>query len=77
MSRPLPPLKGHLRRKMADAPEKSAESKTPPLPDNPYKRFFTENRSFEELIPKPSPLGEGGAAAPDAGRSYRSHHFTG
>ena len=59
MSRALPPLRGHLRRKIADTPEKPAESKTPPLPDNPYKRFFTENRSFEELIPKPSPLGEG------------------
>lgn len=55
MSRALPPLKGHLRKKVQPRP------KTPPLPDNPYKRFFTKNRSFEELIPK----GEGGAAAPD------------
>lgn len=52
MSRALPPLRGHLRRKMPGAPEKPAESKTPPLPDNPYKRFFTENRSFEELARK-------------------------
>lgn len=52
MSRALPPLKGHLRKKVQPRP------KTPPLPDNPYKRFFTENRSFEELIPKPSPLGK-------------------
>ena len=43
MSRALPPLKGHLRKKVQPRP------KTPPLPDNPYKRFFTENRSFEEL----------------------------
>ena len=43
MSRPLPPLKGHLRRKALPKP------KTPPLPDNPYKRFFTKPRSFEEL----------------------------
>lgn len=57
MSRALPPLKGHLRKKVQPRP------KTPPLPDNPYKRFFTENRSFEELIPR----GEGGAAAPDEG----------
>ena len=49
MSRALPPLKGHLRKKVQPRP------KTPPLPDIPYKRFFTENRSFEELIPKPSP----------------------
>lgn len=46
MSRELPPLKGHLRRKIEPA---KMPPKTPPLPDNPYKRFFTENRSFEEL----------------------------
>ena len=46
MSRALPPLKGHLRKKVQPRP------KTPPLPDNPYKRFFTENRSFEELARK-------------------------
>jgi hypothetical protein len=45
MSRPLPPLKGHLRRKA-----KPPKSKTPPLPDNPYRRFFTQQRSFEDLI---------------------------
>ena len=39
MSRPLPPLKGHLRRKIE-----------PPKPDNPYRRFFTKQRSFEDLI---------------------------
>lgn len=61
MSRALPPLKGHLRKKVHPRP------KTPPLPDNPYKRFFTKNRSFEELIPKPSPLEKGDAAAPDEG----------
>lgn len=44
MSRALPPLKGHLRKKVQPRP------KTPPLPDNPYKRFFTKNRSFEELV---------------------------
>ena len=49
MSRVLPPLKGHLRRK-AEPPK--PQTKTPPLPDNPYKRFFTENRSFEELARK-------------------------
>ncbi len=43
MSRELPPLKGHLRRKQQPKP------KSPALPDNPYKRFFTKNRSFEEL----------------------------
>lgn len=51
MSRALPHLKGHLRKKVQPRP------KTPPLPDNPYKRFFTKDRSFEELIPKPSPKG--------------------
>ena len=43
MSRALPPLKGHLRRKIQPTP------KQPPLPETPYKRFFTKNRSFEEL----------------------------
>ena len=57
MSRALPPLKGHLRKMVQPRP------KTPPLPDNPYKRFFTENRSFEELIPKPSPQGAAPAGA--------------
>ena len=37
---------GHLRKRVQPRP------KTPPLPDNPYKRFFTENRSFEELARK-------------------------
>ena len=35
MSRALPPLKGHLRKKGA------APAQTPPLPDNPYKPFFS------------------------------------
>ena len=48
MSRPLPPLKGHLRRKIE--PPKPSTSKSPPLPDNPYRRFFTKQRSFEDLI---------------------------
>lgn len=48
MSRPLPPLKGHLRRKIE--PPKPLKSKSPPLPDNPYRRFFTKQRSFEDLI---------------------------
>ena len=46
MSRALPPLKGHLRKKVPPRP------KTPPLPDNPSKRFFTKDRSFEELARK-------------------------
>lgn len=48
MSRPLPPLKGHLRRKIK--PPKPPKSTAPPLPDNPYRRFFTKQRSFEDLI---------------------------
>ena len=48
MSRPRPPLKGHLRRKIE--PPKPPKSKSPPLPDNPYRRFFTKQRSFEDLI---------------------------
>ena len=46
MSRALPPPKGDLRKKGQPPPQ------TSPLPDNPYKRFFTENRSFEELARK-------------------------
>lgn len=26
-----------------------AKKPKPPLPDNPYRRFYTKNRSFEEL----------------------------
>ena len=48
MSRPLPPLKGHLRRRIE--PPKPPKSNSPPLPDNPYRRFFTKQRSFEDLI---------------------------
>ena len=48
MSRPLPPLKVHLRRKIE--PPKPPKSTAPPLPDNPYRRFFTKQRSFEDLI---------------------------
>ena len=44
MSRALPPLKGHLRKKVQPKPS------TPALPENPYKRFFTKQRSFEDLI---------------------------
>ncbi len=44
MNRALPPLKGHLRKKVQPKPS------TPPLPENPYKRFFTKQRSFEDLI---------------------------
>ncbi|MEE0100076.1 MAG: hypothetical protein UC991_08175 [Gemmiger sp.] len=51
MSRPLPPLKGHLRRKIEPPkPPKPPKSNSPPLPDNPYRRFFTKQRSFEDLI---------------------------
>lgn len=25
----------------------------PPLPDNPYHRFYTQNRRIEELAPRP------------------------
>ena len=48
MSRALPPLKGHLRRKIE--PPKPPQSIAPPLPDNPYRRVFTKQRSFEDLI---------------------------
>lgn len=44
MSRALPPLKGHLRKKV------QPKTSTPPLPENPYKRFFTKQRSFDDLI---------------------------
>ena len=46
MSRALPPLKGHLRKKVQHRP------KTTPLPANPYTLFFTENRSYDELARK-------------------------
>lgn len=41
-----PRLKAWLRSRRQ--PPKSPTPKTP-LPDNPYHRCFTQNRSFEEL----------------------------
>ena len=31
-------------------PEKKATSYTPPLPDNPYRRFYTATPPFEDLV---------------------------
>lgn len=45
--RTTPRLRAYLRR-FRPAP-KAAPPKTP-LPDNPYHRCFTANRSFEELV---------------------------
>lgn len=43
-----PRLPRWLRRLTGNrAPEK------PPLPDNPYHRFYTRTRRLEELIPRP------------------------
>lgn len=44
--RTTPKLRAYLRRLRRIAP--SPQPKTP-LPDNPYHRCFTANRSFEEL----------------------------
>lgn len=44
--RTTPRLRAYLRRLRKPAPP--APLKTP-LPDNPYHRCFTANRSFEEL----------------------------
>lgn len=30
-------------------PTPSRKKGKPPLPENPYRRFYTKNRSFEEL----------------------------
>lgn len=35
-----------------NAPE-SPQPGTPPLPDNPYRRFYTRQRRLEDLAPRP------------------------
>ena len=52
MSRPLLPLKGHLRRKIE--PPKPPKSKSPPLPDNPYRRVFYQKSSLWEMVEEKS-----------------------
>lgn len=37
-------------KKPAAEPEKKATSGTPPLPDNPYRRFYTVTPTFEDLV---------------------------
>lgn len=51
--RATPRLWAYLRRRRQ--PPAPPAPRTP-LPDNPYHRCFTQNRSFEELVrPAPSP----------------------
>ena len=38
-------------------------SRTPPLPDNPYRRFYTRTPTFEELVRRSR---EGYRSRPDA-----------
>ena len=44
--RTTPKLRAYLRRMRREAPPPPPKT---PLPDNPYHRCFTANRSFEEL----------------------------
>ena len=39
-----------LDKKRRDTP---AASQTPPLPENPYRRFYTSPRRLEDLAPRP------------------------
>lgn len=39
-----------LGKKRRDTP---AAPQTPPLPGNPYRRFYTSPRRLEELTPRP------------------------
>ncbi len=34
------------------APRAKTEPHTPPLPENPYRRFFTPTPTFEDLVRK-------------------------
>lgn len=40
----------HGPQKPSAEPEKNKASATPPLPDNPYRRFYTATPTFEELV---------------------------
>lgn len=46
--RATPKLRAYLRRF-----RKVARPPRPPVPDNPYRRYFTPHRSLEELAPRP------------------------
>lgn len=48
--RTTPKLQAYLRRLRKPTPPPSPKT---PLPDNPYHRCFTANRSFEELVRRP------------------------
>lgn len=50
--RASPRLRAYLRR--LRKPPQSPPPQTS-LPDNPYHRCFTANRSFEELVRRPQP----------------------
>ena len=49
--RATPRLRAYLRRFRKAAPPPAARQ---PLPDNPYRRFFTPRRTLEELT-RPAP----------------------
>lgn len=57
--RTTPQLRAYLRR---FRPKAAPAAPKTPLPDNPYHRCFTPNRSFEELVrrdrPGPAPRSE-------------------
>lgn len=46
-----PRLRAWMRKHRKPAPSPAPKT---PLPDNPYHRCFTQNRSFEELV-RPAP----------------------
>lgn len=51
--RATPRLLAYLRRRRRPAAPPPPKT---PLPDNPYHRCFTQNRTFEELVrPAPEP----------------------
>ncbi len=56
------------RRPPAEPPRAAGQTAAPaalPLPENPYRRFFTRPRRLEELIP--APPAPAPAEAPPAG----------
>ncbi|MBE5037595.1 hypothetical protein INF35_07340 [Subdoligranulum sp. DSM 109015] len=48
-----PRLPAWLARILGRRPRKPEPRQTPPLPQNPYRRFYTAPRRLEDLAPRP------------------------
>ena len=64
-------MRWRRRAAQPDGAAKSIKAPDPPLPDNPYRRFFTPTPTFEDLVRRARKArGDSlpASADPDAGR---------